>query len=57
MNNYNLGKLLTNAMWMREFVMNHPLYKHDSIVNDQIQYDLMCLIEQINNGEQSIPVV
>ncbi len=47
--NSNLGTLLTNAMWIRQFVNNHPLYKHDSVVNDQIQYDLMRLIQQMNN--------
>jgi len=23
-------------MWMREFVLNHSLYQHDSRVNDRI---------------------
>jgi glutamate--cysteine ligase catalytic subunit len=46
------GLLLTNAMWIREFVLNHPLYQHDSIVNDQIQYDLMWLIQQMSNNEE-----
>ncbi len=40
-------------MWIREFVLNHPLYKHDSRVNDQIQYDLMWTIQQISNGEET----
>jgi len=52
-----IGTLLTNAMWMRQFVDNHPLYKHDSIVNDQIQYDLMWLMQRVSNGEQSIPLI
>ncbi len=37
--------------------MNHPLYKHDSVVNEQIQYDLMWLIQQMDNSQQSIPLV
>jgi glutamate--cysteine ligase catalytic subunit len=45
--------LLTNAMWIREFVLNHPLYQHDSIVDDQIQYDLMWIIQQISNNEET----
>ncbi|CAF0977804.1 unnamed protein product [Adineta steineri] len=49
------GTILTNAMWIREYVKNHPLYKHDSIVNEQIQYDLMWLIQQIANQKQSLP--
>jgi hypothetical protein len=40
-------------MWIREFVLNHPLYQHDSIVNDQIQYDLMWIIQQISNSEET----
>jgi len=44
-------------MWIRQFVNNHPLYKHDSIVNDQIQYDLLRLIQQMNNNEQSMELL
>ena len=35
------GELWTAARWIREFVMRHPDYKHDSIVNDRICYDLI----------------
>lgn len=35
------GEILTGAMWMREFVMNHPLYKHDSVVSEEIAYDML----------------
>ena len=52
-----IGQLLTNAMWMRQFVCNHPLYCHDSVVNEQIQYDLMWLIQQMANDEKSIPLI
>ena len=44
-------------MWIRQFVCNHPLYRHDSVVNDQIQYDLMWLIQQMANDEKSIPLI
>lgn len=43
------GKDLTNAMWMRQFVANHPSYNKDSIVNEQIQYDLLWSIKQIED--------
>ncbi|CAF3830910.1 unnamed protein product [Rotaria magnacalcarata] len=46
---YNLGTILTNAMWIRQFVLNHQLYKHDSIVSDEIQYDLMLAIKKLVN--------
>jgi hypothetical protein len=36
-------------MWIREYVTNHPLYQHDSIINEQIQYDLISLIQQMDH--------
>lgn len=35
------GKLETTAKWMRNFVLHHPAYKHDSVVSDEINFDLM----------------
>lgn len=35
------GEILTGAAWMRKFVMNHPSYKHDSIVSPEIAYDML----------------
>merc|ERR1711979_88338 len=35
------GQLMTPAAWMRKFVRNHPAYKGDSVVNEEIAYDLM----------------
>ena len=26
---------------MRQFVTNHPLYKHDSVVSEEIAYDML----------------
>ncbi|CAF1500131.1 unnamed protein product [Adineta ricciae] len=46
------GDLLSNAMWMRKSIENHHLYQHDSIVSEQIQYDLFRQIEQIANQKQ-----
>lgn len=45
------GLAMTNAMWMREFVKDDPRYQHDSIVNEQIQYDLIWKIQQIHHQE------
>ena len=39
-------------MWMRKFIESHHLYDDDSIVNEQIQYDLFRQIEQIANQQQ-----
>ena len=41
------GKLMTGARWQREFVMQHPSYAKDSIVNNDIAYDLMKEVERI----------
>lgn len=35
------GEILTGAAWMRKFVMNHPSYKHDSLVPQDIVYDML----------------
>lgn len=49
------GTLLTNASWVRQFVISHPLYKQDSVVSEEIQYDLVQKIKQFENGEETCP--
>jgi glutamate--cysteine ligase catalytic subunit len=49
------GTLLTNASWIRQFVLSHPSYKQDSIVSEEIQYDLVWKMEQIANGYEDCP--
>eukprot|EP01087_Luapelamoeba_hula_P007550 TRINITY_DN1846_c0_g2_i1.p1 TRINITY_DN1846_c0_g2~~TRINITY_DN1846_c0_g2_i1.p1 ORF type:complete len:711 (-),score=139.88 TRINITY_DN1846_c0_g2_i1:65-2197(-) len=44
------GELLTNASWIREFVTKHPAYKQDSVVSDEIAYDLMKTAVDIGEG-------
>jgi glutamate--cysteine ligase catalytic subunit len=44
------GKCKTSAAWMRDFVVNHKLYACDSIVSEEIAYDLMWELWQISNG-------
>ncbi|ODV91478.1 hypothetical protein CANCADRAFT_29900 [Tortispora caseinolytica NRRL Y-17796] len=41
------GELDTTATWIRKYVRSHPDYKFDSVVSDQINYDLMKTIEEI----------
>lgn len=48
---------MTNARWMRHFVANHPAYKHDSIVTDEITYDLLWTMKKIANDENPCPEV
>jgi len=35
---------------MREFVHNHPAYKQDSVVSQEINYDLVHAIDEIERG-------
>lgn len=51
------GVLLTNATWMRHFVDQHPAYKHDSVVSDEIAYDLLWRMVKITNGQEYCPEV
>ncbi|GAB5592020.1 glutamate--cysteine ligase [Umbelopsis nana] len=49
------GSLMTGATWIRQFVQNHPAYKHDSVISQEMNYDLMKTIEKISNGELEVP--
>jgi glutamate--cysteine ligase catalytic subunit len=44
------GKLQTTAAYLRNFVLNHPKYKHDSVVSEEINYDLLKLCRDIGSG-------
>ena len=50
------GELWTGARWIREFVRGHPKYGKDSVVSDEIQYDLIVTVENItlNEGRDGI---
>lgn len=49
------GELMTTAKWIREFVKNHPDYKHDSVVTEQINFDLLTVAAKIQQGQQQCP--
>ena len=40
-----LGDLQTPATWMRDFVRSHPSYKFDSVVSQEINYDLLKAVD------------
>ena len=44
------GELFTDAKYIRKFVNEHPKYKKDSIITEEINYDLIMHILQIQNG-------
>ncbi|EKG20550.1 Glutamate-cysteine ligase catalytic subunit [Macrophomina phaseolina MS6] len=45
------GTLWTAAKWIRHVVAGHPRYEKDSVVNEEIQYDLVKAVEEITNME------
>ncbi|CAD6212380.1 GSCOCG00011012001-RA-CDS [Cotesia congregata] len=49
------GELLTDAAWMRKQVLTHPEYKHDAVVSERINYDLLKKIDLIARGHQTCP--
>jgi len=42
------GELVTDAVWIREFITHHKDYKHDSKIHPTIVYDLMNILEGVN---------
>ncbi|KAJ9594296.1 hypothetical protein L9F63_014301, partial [Diploptera punctata] len=49
------GDLQTTARWLRQFVHNHPDYRHDSVISEKINYDLLKQIHRIQAGEVPCP--
>lgn len=45
------GTYWTAAKWIRNFVQTHPDYKKDSVVSDEMTYDLVKAAEQITKEE------
>lgn len=42
-----LGSLKTAATWIREFVRSHPAYKYDSVISQEINYDLLTAVDEM----------
>ncbi|KAH9892776.1 glutamate-cysteine ligase catalytic subunit [Cubamyces lactineus] len=49
------GSLRTAASWIRNFVRSHPAYKFDSVVSQEINYDLMVAVDEIERGVRKAP--
>ncbi|KAL1919721.1 uncharacterized protein VTP21DRAFT_1652 [Calcarisporiella thermophila] len=49
------GELVTNATWIRQFVRSHPAYKGDSVVSEEINYDLCIALDEIQRGVRPAP--
>lgn len=51
------GRLKTTARWIRDFVLAHPDYKHDSVVSEVINYDLIREFDQITRETVDAPTL
>ena len=45
------GERMTGATWIRNFVKKHPDYRHDSVITQEINYDLMQAIIHLDSNE------
>lgn len=49
------GELCTNASYMRSYIRAHPSYAHDSVVSEDVCYDLVRHMESVARGEVAAP--
>ena len=45
------GEIWTDAKYIRKFINEHPKYNKDSIITEEINYDLINHLLEIQNGE------
>lgn len=48
------GKIPTTSKFIRDFVINHSEYKHDSKVSELINYELLKKVDRISNYDNSL---
>jgi len=48
------GELITPATWIRNFIRSHPQYEFDSVVKEEIAYDLLQACQQIGEGNRKV---
>ncbi|KIY44398.1 glutamate-cysteine ligase catalytic subunit [Fistulina hepatica ATCC 64428] len=53
----DISSLQTPATWIRNFVRSHPAYRRDSVVSQEINYDLMVAIDEIERGLRREPTL
>ncbi|BGP25493.1 glutamate-cysteine ligase catalytic subunit [Rhodotorula toruloides] len=49
------GSLITLATYIRRFVRSHPSYAHDSVVSQEINYDLIRALDEVEQGKRPAP--
>jgi len=50
------GELVGPATWIRKFINDHPKYQHDSVVNPEVNNDLLNAIQQICTGVRKVTI-
>jgi hypothetical protein len=45
------GKLLTTAQWLRQLIMSHKAYKHDSNISEELNYYIIETCNKISRLE------
>lgn len=43
------GQRITVAQWIRKFVQTHPEYKQDSVITNEIGFDLLAAVTAISD--------
>ena len=51
------GEIMSNARFIRNFVLNHKAYKHDSLVCDEIVTDLLDKLFEIQQKDHSVELL
>jgi len=49
------GEILTEAMWFRKFVSLHAAYKQDSVLTQEIVFDLMAAVHLVAESQLKAP--
>ncbi|VEU20784.1 DEKNAAC101764 [Brettanomyces naardenensis] len=48
------GRIPSTAKYLRDFALSHPDYKHDSIVSDRMNYDIVKLMARLDNYDHKL---
>lgn len=51
------GELITPATWIRRLVETHPSYQHDSIITQEIAYDVLLAAKNVGEGNSPCPEI
>ena len=46
---------MTTASWIRQFLTSHPAYQQDSVVTDEMTFDLIKRMKEISEGTSPCP--